>query len=155
MSPQSYKKLVSLFLFLSPSLSPSPPSLSLSLTQVLSSRLMPTGDQEKDESSTQLFRRNFLESGGLKSVINVLQRNALPSDVDLTIRQDCYAISLALARYVYTIYTTGFSAEQWNRVVWCLSKKDGSSFEVFVSFFIPHQRKRVNVEWYSTTTLPL
>ena len=66
--------------------------------QILSSRLIPAGDQEKDESSAQLFRRNFLESGGLKSVINVLQRNALPSHVDLSVRQDCYAIALALSR---------------------------------------------------------
>ena len=66
--------------------------------EILSSRLVPTGDKEIDESQTQLFRRNFLELGGLKSVINVLQRNALPSEVDLTIRQDCYAIALALSR---------------------------------------------------------
>ena len=66
--------------------------------EILSSRLIPTGDQEVDEPQVQLFRRNFLESGGLKSVINVLQRNALPSDVDLTVRQDCYAIALALSR---------------------------------------------------------
>ena len=69
-------------------------------TQVLSSRLMPSGQRERetDESTTQLFRRTFLECGGLKLVINVLQKNALPSDVDLTVRQDCYAISLSLAR---------------------------------------------------------
>ena len=70
------------------------PPLSLTLQpQVLSSHLLPT-QREVDE----VFRRNFLEAGGLKSVINVLQRNALPSDVDLTIRQDCYAIALSLAR---------------------------------------------------------
>ena len=66
--------------------------------EILSSRLIPAGDREVDEGQPQLFRRNFLECGGLKSVINVLQRNALPSDVDLTVRQDCYAIALALAR---------------------------------------------------------
>ena len=74
--------------------------------QVLSSRLIPThpttppDQQQKDSdySPALLFRRSFLEHGGLKSVINVLQRNALPSNVDLTIRQDCYAIALTLAR---------------------------------------------------------
>ena len=68
--------------------------------QVLSSRLMPTGirERETDDSTTQSFRRTFLECSGLKFVINVLQKNALPSDVDLTVRQDCYAISLSLAR---------------------------------------------------------
>ena len=61
---------------------------------------MPTGQREReiDESTTQTFRRTFLECSGLKFVINVLQKNALPSDVDLTVRQDCYAISLSLAR---------------------------------------------------------
>ncbi|CAI8010592.1 Ubiquitin carboxyl-terminal hydrolase 24, partial [Geodia barretti] len=68
--------------------------------EILSSRLIPAGDREVDEGQPQLFRRNFLECGGLKSVINVLQRNALPSDVDLTVRQDCYAIALALARFL-------------------------------------------------------
>lgn len=73
-------------------------SSSFSPPQILSSRLIPAGDQEVNESLVQLFRRNFLESGGLKSVINVLQRNALPSEVDLAIRQDCYANALALSR---------------------------------------------------------
>ena len=74
--------------------------LRVHVPQVLSSRLIPTGQRERetDESTTQLFRRTFLEYGGLKFVINVLQKNALPSDVDLTVRQDCYAISLSLAR---------------------------------------------------------
>ena len=70
-----------------------PPLLPLLPPQVLSSHLLPT-QREVDE----VFRRTFLEAGGLKSVINVLQRNALPSDVDLTVRQDCYAIALSLAR---------------------------------------------------------
>ena len=73
--------------------------------QVLSSRLIPINPAtpteaqvESDTSPAFVFRRSFLEHGGLKSVINVLQRNALPSSVDLSIRQDCYAISLTLAR---------------------------------------------------------
>ena len=73
----------------------------VSHSQVLSSCLIPT-QQDRDETDTHLFRRTFLEAGGLKSVINVLQRNALPSDVDLTIRQDCYAIALTLARWANT-----------------------------------------------------
>lgn len=64
----------------------------------MSSRLIPTTHKTED-AITQIFRRTFLESGGLKSVINVLQKNALPSDLDLVIRQDCYAIALSLARY--------------------------------------------------------
>ncbi len=91
-----------------PPLSPPPPSpLSPSPPQVLSSRLIPIPpvplhepQKESSYASSLQFRRSFLEHGGLKSVINVLQRNALPSHVDLTIRQDCYAIALTLARYV-------------------------------------------------------
>ncbi len=60
---------------------------------------MPALDKS-DETATKQFRRNFLEAGGLKCVINVLQRNALSSNVDLSIRQDCYAIALSLARWV-------------------------------------------------------
>ncbi len=72
---------------------------SIGCTQVLSSRLIPAAHKTED-TITQIFRRTFLESGGLKSVINVLQKNALPSDLDLVIRQDCYAIALSLARYI-------------------------------------------------------
>ena len=78
--------------------------------EVLSSRLIPAEDQEIDESQCQLFRRNFLESGGLKSVINVLQRNALPSYVDLSVRQDCYAIALALSRSVSDVLNSKVSS---------------------------------------------
>jgi len=72
--------------------SPDLPSSSISspsflFFQVLSSQLMPT-QKEVDDANVQVFRRTFLEAGGLKSVINVLQRTALPSTVDLTIRQD-------------------------------------------------------------------
>ena len=65
---------------------------------MLSGRLIPAV-HKADEAVTQTFRRTFLECGGLKSVINVLQKNALPSDLDLTVRQDCYAIALSLARW--------------------------------------------------------
>ena len=56
---------------------------------------MPT-QKEVDDANVQVFRLTFLEAGGLKSVINVLQRNALPSSMDLTIHQDCCAIALSL-----------------------------------------------------------
>ena len=94
----------------------SPPTSSLSpFPQVLSSQLMPT-QREVDEANMQVFRRNFLEVGGLKSVINVLQRNALPSSVDLTIRQDCYAIALSLARWVWVWWAYML----WAYGGWCI-----------------------------------
>ena len=74
--------------------------------EVLSSCLIPidlsfSSDQPKEEDSSSVsFRRHFLEHGGLKVVLSVLQQDALPSDMDLNVRQDCYAIALSLARCV-------------------------------------------------------
>ena len=69
------------------------------VTQVLNGKLMPAITTTTD-SSAQLFRRNFLEAGGLQFVINILQKNALPPSTDLSIRQDCYAVVLSLSRCV-------------------------------------------------------
>lgn len=73
--------------------------------EVLSSCLIPIDpvtpsdtQRDSDDSSSLSFRRNFLEHGGLKVVLSVLQQDALPSNMDLNIRQDCYAIALTLAR---------------------------------------------------------
>ena len=75
--------------------------ITISFHQVLSGKLMPAISTTADTSS-QLFRRNFLEAGGLQFVVNVLQKNAFPSSTDLSIRQDCYAVALSLARCVET-----------------------------------------------------
>ncbi len=75
--------------------------------EVLSSWLIPitlsfkTDEQtpaKEEDSSSLAFRRHFLEQGGLKAVLSVLQQDALPSDMDLNVRQDCYGIALSLAR---------------------------------------------------------
>jgi len=65
--------------------------------EVLSSRLMPV-HQRDSNGMTQLFRRNFLEAGGLQYVVNVFKRTSLPQDVDIEVRQACYAIAISLAR---------------------------------------------------------
>ena len=65
--------------------------------EVLSSRLMPVHQRDSNEM-TQLFRRNFLEAGGLQCVVNVFKRTSLPQDVDIEVRQACYAIAISLAR---------------------------------------------------------
>ena len=67
--------------------------------EVLSGQILPVHEVDSRETSAQDFRQQFLRAGGLKFVINILQRNALPQDVDINIRQDCYAIALFLARY--------------------------------------------------------
>lgn len=66
--------------------------------EVLSSRLMPVHQRDSNEM-TQLFRRNFLEAGGLQCVVNVFKRTSLPQDVDIEVRQACYAIAISLARW--------------------------------------------------------
>ena len=55
--------------------------------------------REDKENPSLSFRQNFLEHGGLKAVLGVLQQDALPCSMDLHIRQDCYSIALMLARY--------------------------------------------------------
>ena len=67
--------------------------------EVLSSRLMPVHQRDTNEM-TQLFRRNFLEAGGLQCVVNVFKRTSLSQDVDIEVRQACYAIAISLARWV-------------------------------------------------------
>ena len=62
---------------------------------------MPVVSKETDNASAKAFRRNFLEAGGLKYVISVLQSKALPTNVDLSVRQDCYEMALSLARCVH------------------------------------------------------
>jgi len=72
--------------------------------EVLSSCLIPidptykTEQAKEDDGTSVSFRRHFLEHGGLKAVLSVLQQDGLPSDMDLNVRQDCYGIALSLAR---------------------------------------------------------
>ncbi|CAH1774066.1 unnamed protein product [Owenia fusiformis] len=68
--------------------------------QVLSSKLMPVTNDIATIQSAKNFYDDFLNAGGLNLVINVLQRDAMPSDVGYETRQGCYAISLQLARYL-------------------------------------------------------
>ena len=67
--------------------------------QVLSSKLMPTTQEAGAQQSARRFCEDFLNAGGLHLVVNVLQREAIPLDVDYEIRQGCYAIALQLLRY--------------------------------------------------------
>ena len=61
---------------------------------------MPVHATDSNEVMTQLFRRNFLAAGGLQLVVNVFKRTSLPQDVDIEVRQACYAIAISLARCV-------------------------------------------------------
>lgn len=63
---------------------------------------MPTSDDEMAKTSVKSFCENFLKAGGLSLVVNVMQRDSIPSEVDYETRQGVYSICLQLARYTYT-----------------------------------------------------
>jgi hypothetical protein len=69
--------------------------------QVLSSRLMPVSRDAALVQNAKTFCSDFLASGGLGVLVNILQKDGLPSDVDSSTRQDCYAICLMLLRCVH------------------------------------------------------
>ncbi|XP_068174640.1 ubiquitin carboxyl-terminal hydrolase 24 isoform X2 [Antennarius striatus] len=68
--------------------------------EVLSSKLMPTSDDEMAKTSSRSFCENFLRAGGLSLVVNVMQRDSIPSEVDYETRQGVYSICLQLARFL-------------------------------------------------------
>ena len=59
---------------------------------------MPTIRDPGSLQSAKSFCEDFLNAGGLSLVVNVLQKEAIPPDVDYQTRQGCYAISLQLLR---------------------------------------------------------
>lgn len=64
---------------------------------------MPTALDSGSQPSTGKFCEDFLNAGGLGLVVNILQRDAMPPDVDYETRQGCYAISLQLLRLENTL----------------------------------------------------
>uniref|UniRef100_H3DJS3 ubiquitinyl hydrolase 1 n=1 Tax=Tetraodon nigroviridis TaxID=99883 RepID=H3DJS3_TETNG len=73
--------------------------------EVLSSKLMPTSDDEMAKTSSKSFCENFLRAGGLSLVVNVMQRDSIPAEVDYETRQGVYSICLQLARFRTHTYT--------------------------------------------------
>ncbi|XP_070563005.1 ubiquitin carboxyl-terminal hydrolase 24-like isoform X2 [Ptychodera flava] len=67
--------------------------------EVLSGKLMPAV-QDMTSFNSKVFCENFLTAGGLNFVVNVLQKDAIPPDVDYETRQGCYSICLQLARFL-------------------------------------------------------
>lgn len=67
--------------------------------EVLSSKLMPTQNRDGG-ANARMFKENFLAAGGLSVVVNILQKDMFPQDVDTEIRRGCYAICLQLARFL-------------------------------------------------------
>ncbi|XP_040216798.1 ubiquitin carboxyl-terminal hydrolase 24 isoform X6 [Rana temporaria] len=68
--------------------------------EVLSSKLMPTADDEMARNCAKSFCENFLKAGGLSLVVNVMQRDSIPTEVDYDTRQGVYSICLQLARFL-------------------------------------------------------
>ncbi|EDO44319.1 predicted protein, partial [Nematostella vectensis] len=67
--------------------------------EVLSSKLMPTAHRDGG-AAARAFKESFLAAGGLNIVVNILQKDMFPSDVDTEIRRGCYGICLQLARFL-------------------------------------------------------
>ena len=61
---------------------------------------MPTADDEMARNCAKSFCENFLRAGGLSLVVNVMQRDSIPSEVDYETRQGVYSICLHLARFL-------------------------------------------------------
>ena len=70
---------------------------------------MPTQEDAATRAETRGFCDEFLTNGGLSLVVNVLQPEALPNDINYEIRQGCYSICLQLARLVQgvCVYVSG------------------------------------------------
>ena len=67
--------------------------------EVLSGRIMPCWSAAAGPSADK-FGESFVRSGGLRLILNVLDKEALPFDVDYDIRQSAYLIALQLAGYL-------------------------------------------------------
>ncbi|XP_066548268.1 ubiquitin carboxyl-terminal hydrolase 24 isoform X3 [Amia ocellicauda] len=80
--------------------------------EVLSSKLMPTSDDEMAKTSVKSFCENFLKAGGLSLVVNVMQRDSIPSEVDYETRQGVYSICLQLARFLLVGQTMPSSLDE-------------------------------------------
>ena len=68
---------------------------------------MPTQEDAGTRAETRGFCDEFLNNGGLSLVVNVLQPEALPNDINYEIRQGCYSICLQLARLVLCVCVCG------------------------------------------------
>ena len=67
--------------------------------EVLSSRIMPNNCNIVSSNANK-FAEDFVKSGGLRILLNVLEKDALPLDIDYDIRQSAYFIALQLAGYL-------------------------------------------------------
>ena len=67
--------------------------------EVLSSRIMPNNTNIVSSNANK-FAEDFVKSGGLRLLLNVLEKDALPLDIDYDIRQSAYFIALQLAGYL-------------------------------------------------------
>lgn len=59
---------------------------------------MPVVRDAATVQSAKTFCEEFLNADGLNLVIGVLQKDAIPSDVDYDTRQGVYAVALQLLR---------------------------------------------------------
>ncbi|KAJ7330594.1 Ubiquitin carboxyl-terminal hydrolase 24 [Desmophyllum pertusum] len=89
---QSTANLQNMFKCISPGMSPF--RILYNLEQI-------DADTHRDGgANARMFKENFLAGGGLSVVVNILQKDMFPQDVDTEIRRGCYAICLQLARFL-------------------------------------------------------
>ena len=59
---------------------------------------MPSIYDSSSQHSACMFCDDFVSADGVSLVVNVLQRDSIPPDVNYNTRQGCYTISLQLLR---------------------------------------------------------
>ncbi|ELT87807.1 hypothetical protein CAPTEDRAFT_215538 [Capitella teleta] len=68
--------------------------------EILSSKLMPVQRDVGTLQSAKSFCEDFLNAGGLSLVVNVLQKETMPMEMDYETRQGIYAIVLQLLQFL-------------------------------------------------------
>ena len=79
--------------------------------EVLSSRIMPNNSNTVSSNANK-FAEDFVKSGGLRLLLNVLEKDALPLDINYDIRQSAYFIALQLAGYLLCGQLVSFRFKQ-------------------------------------------
>jgi len=59
---------------------------------------MPSVYDSASQHSSCMFCDDFVSADGVSLVVNVLQRDSIPPDVNYSTRQGCYTIALQLLR---------------------------------------------------------
>ncbi len=53
-----------------------------------------------NDATSQIFKKNFMEAGGLKYVIDIFQNSTFPLNTNILIIQNCYVMALSLTKFL-------------------------------------------------------